>query len=87
MEAPIFGIPTINLGNRQNKRSKSKNIHNVEFNEKKILNLINYFFKKKYRYLKQKEFGKGNSFKLFEKALTSKDFWKIGVQKTFKDKL
>lgn len=87
MEAPIFGIPTINLGNRQNKRSKSKNIHNVAFNEKKILNLINYFFKKKYRYLKQKEFGKGNSFKLFEKALNSKDFWKIGVQKTFKDKL
>lgn len=87
MEAPIFGIPTINLGNRQNKRSKSKNIHNVVFNEKKILNLINYFFKKKYRYLKKKEFGKGNSFKLFEKALNSKDFWKIGVQKTFKDKL
>ena len=47
IEAPFYGVPTINLGNRQNKRSTTKTIKNLDFIEKKILNLINIFLKKK----------------------------------------
>lgn len=85
MEAPVYGVPTINIGNRQNNRSRLKTIHNVDFNQKKLLRLIDYFFTKKIKYTQQKEFGEGESFKLFENALKSKYFWKIGVQKTFKE--
>jgi UDP-N-acetylglucosamine 2-epimerase (hydrolysing) len=85
MEAPIFGTPTINIGNRQNNRSGSKTICDVEFNQTKIIKLINYFFRNKLKYKRQKEFGAGKSFKLFERALKSKYFWNINVQKTFKE--
>jgi UDP-N-acetylglucosamine 2-epimerase (hydrolysing) len=85
MEAPIYGVPTINLGNRQNCRSGSETIHNIEFNQNKIIKLINYFFRTKLKHTIYKEFGEGKSFKLFERALMSKFFWKINVQKTFKE--
>ena len=85
IEAPIFGIPTINVGNRQNKRSKLKTINNVDFIEKKLLKLIDRFFIKKIKYPIQQEFGKGKSFELFNDALNLKYFWKIDVQKTFKE--
>lgn len=85
MEAPIFGIPTINLGNRQNNRSKSKTIYNTEFNQAKIIKIINYCFKNRLKHKRSKEFGEGKSFKLFERALNSEYFWNINVQKTFKE--
>jgi UDP-N-acetylglucosamine 2-epimerase (hydrolysing) len=85
MEAPVYGVPTINIGNRQNNRSRLKTIHNVDFNQKKLLKLIDYFFTKKIKYTEQKEFGEGESFKLFENALNSNYLWKIDVQKTFKE--
>ncbi len=85
MEAPIFGIPTINLGNRQNNRSKSKTIYNVKFNQAKIIKIINYCFRNRLKHTRIKEFGEGKSFKLFERALNSKYFWNINVQKTFKE--
>lgn len=85
MEAPVFGVPTINIGNRQNKRSDLKTINNVNFQEKKMIKLINYFFKKKVRYQKKYEFGNGKSFKLFETILNSGKIWNVSPQKTFKD--
>ena len=85
MEAPIFGVPTVNVGNRQNKRSKLNTIYNVSFSEKKILKLVDYLFKKKINFTKKNEFGGGHSFALFNNAINSKYFWTINVQKTFKD--
>ena len=85
IEAPFYGVPTINLGNRQNKRSTTKTIKNLDFIEKKILNLINIFFKKKIRYKVKNEFGEGKSFRLFEKVLKTKKIWEVKSQKTFKD--
>ena len=40
-EAPSFGLPIIDLGLRQKGRIKSKNITNVNFSKKEILNEIN----------------------------------------------
>ncbi len=85
MEAPFFGVPTINIGNRQNKRSALKTINNINFQQKKIIRLINYFFKNKIRHPKKYEFGNGKSFKLFETILNSGKIWNVSPQKTFKD--
>jgi UDP-N-acetylglucosamine 2-epimerase (hydrolysing) len=56
MEAPYFGVPTINIGDRQKNRSVLKSINNCSFNEKKIIKLINYFFSNKIRYKVKNEF-------------------------------
>lgn len=85
MEAPIYGVPSVNLGNRQNKRSNLRTIHNINFVENKILKLVNYFFRKKTKYKKRKEFGKGKSFQLFQNVLKSDRIWRIKSQKTFKE--
>lgn len=85
MEAPYYGIPTINIGDRQKNRSKLKTIHHCRFNEKKILNLINKMFSKTKRHKVKSEFGKGQSYKIFDKILRSKKLWKIDTQKHFQD--
>jgi UDP-N-acetylglucosamine 2-epimerase (hydrolysing) len=85
MEAPYFGVPTINIGDRQKNRSSLKSINNSSFNEKKIIKLINYFFSNKIKYKVKNEFGKGNSFKIFNKILNEKKIWKIDIQKQFQD--
>ena len=36
IEAPFYGVPTVNLGNRQNKRSIVRTIKNCNFDEKKF---------------------------------------------------
>lgn len=85
MEAPYYGVPTINIGDRQKNRSKLKTIQHCKFNEKKILSLINKMFLKTNRHKAKSEFGKGRSFEIFNKILRSKKLWKIGTQKQFQD--
>ncbi len=72
-EAPYYGVPTINLGSRQNNRSKLKSIKNSEFNKLKILNLINHFKKKKIRLKTFMEIGKGNSNQKFLNIILKKN--------------
>ena len=85
MEAPYYGVPTINIGERQLNRSKLRSIKNCKFNEKKILALINNIFLKIKRNKIKSEFGKGKSFEIFDKILRSKKLWKINTQKQFQD--
>ena len=85
MEAPYFGVPTINIGDRQKNRSISKSIINCNFNEKQLLTAINYSFSKNIKHKTEIEFGYGNSFKIFNKILFSKSLWKIDTQKQFQD--
>ena len=85
MEAPYFGVPTINIGDRQKNRSISKSIINCNFNEKQLLTAINYSFSKNIKHKTEIEFGYGNSFKIFNKILFSKSLWKNDTQKQFQD--
>ena len=78
-EAPIYGISTINIGNRQKNRFLHESITNVDFNEKKIIQAINNFDIKKFRL--SKHFGKGNSSKLIYDILSKNKVWKITKQK------
>lgn len=83
-EAPYYNIPTINIGNRQNNRVKSKNIICIDFKKESIVSAINLVlgFEKIPRDI---DFGDGNSDKKFYELLQQKSFWSISNQKQFKD--
>jgi UDP-N-acetylglucosamine 2-epimerase (hydrolysing) len=83
-EAPSLGIPTINIGNRQSGRINWKSVVNIDYDEKDILNAIN-FFSKKTRFKATKKFGNGNSYKLFLSSLKKDKLWKTSIQKKFVD--
>ena len=81
-EAPVYGVPTVNIGTRQNKRFNYKSIINVSENRTKILEALNNLPKK---ISPSKHFGKGNSADLFIQILKRKNFWNRSCQKTFRD--
>ncbi|RDU71413.1 UDP-N-acetylglucosamine 2-epimerase [Helicobacter brantae] len=85
-EAPIYGIPCINLGSRQEGRYKEgEGILSVKESRKEILEAI-----RKVQTLKltpRLEFGKGKSAKEFIALLESKEIWDKKLQKKFVDML
>ena len=81
-EASVFGIPSINIGTRQNNRTQHPSIINIDENEEEILKAINEIPK---RFTPSLNFGRGNSAKSFIKTISKKSFWKISNQKQFKD--
>ncbi len=85
MEAPYYGIPTIDLGNRQLNRVKLDSIINLSLNQKKIIKYINFFSSKKIEYKKTLFFGKGNSSKKFIQILNKKNIWKYENKKQFNE--
>ena len=78
-EAPVFGVPTINVGLRQKNRGKLASVFNVDFNSSKIVNLIRKINNKKFKPFKV--FGKGNSAKKIAEILLKKSTWKTNFQK------
>ena len=75
MEAPIYGIPAINIGNRQKNRFFHVSIKNVPFNQKEIVSAIKNMQTKKYKFTKH--FGKGNSSILISNILKQKKYGKF----------
>ena len=84
MEAPYYGVPTINLGNRQTNRAKLTSIKNCAFSKPKILKLIKKSLKTN-RFHKTFHFGKGKSYQKFETILKNNKMWKLSNQKNFKE--
>jgi len=82
-EAPIYGIPTINIGSRQKNRSKVLSIFNVVPKENFIRHNIDFLKGQKFK--PTYEFGKGNSIELFYSILKQKAFWETSIQKQFVD--
>ena len=58
IEAPSFGIPVINIGNRQSGRELSSNIFSCKLNKNAIINEI-----KKLKKIRKKVFAKNLNFK------------------------
>ena len=86
MEAPYYGTPTINLGDRQLNRAKLPTIKNIDFDEDKIIKTINRYSLKKITYKKSMFFGDGNSGKKFINILFGKKIWNITNIKQLKKK-
>jgi len=82
-EAPYYGIPTINIGSRQENRSLHAHIINTGYETKEIVAAIHSNLKKVE--LDSKTFGTGNSNLLFLKTLEGDKLWKLNHQKQFRD--
>ncbi|MEL4203684.1 UDP-N-acetylglucosamine 2-epimerase [Plesiomonas shigelloides] len=82
-EAPFYGVPTVNIGSRQNNRSTSNTICNVRECRSEILKAIESVKRKVYSPVA--EFGCGDSCELFAAALDTEEFWLDKRQKQFID--
>jgi len=83
-EAPYYGIPIVNIGTRQQNRALNADIVNVDYDENSIrAALLN--IDKRQVIKTTAAFGKGNSSKLFLKAMLTKDLWEINHQKQFRE--
>ena len=78
-EAPFYGVPTIDLGNRQKDRTKYKSIYSIGFDSKKILKIFKSLKRKNFS--KVKLYGQGNSAKKIVNILSKKHVWKTSKQK------
>lgn len=84
-EAPHFGVPTINLGSRQNNRVRSEAVIDVaDIESIGIRRAISQASKMPRRPLSL--FGDGNSAERFHKIVTKDSFWKLRTQKFFVDR-
>lgn len=82
-EAPYYGIPTVNVGTRQNGRTSNPDIINTTYNSTSIINAIQEAKVKKVtpRHL----FGDGKSDEKFYQIIASKELWNTPKQKIFSD--
>ena len=82
-EAPHFGVPTINLGSRQNNRVSLPSITDSDFNLDDISQAIQGVEGKNYE--PSMIFGDGNSAQKFYEIINNKEFWNMPKQKFFVD--
>ena len=82
-EAPFYGVPTVNVGDRQNGRSPNPNILHVAPQRAAILDAI---AKTGLLDLEPvREFGNGESHLRFRDVLRGEDIWQTSLQKYFRD--
>lgn len=84
-EAPIYGVPSINIGTRQNMRYKSPSIIDTDYETESILNAIKKVDLNKERYPSCEYFGNGKSTDMFRNLLENSDIWDQSPQKIFID--
>lgn len=82
-EAPFYGVPTINVGTRQNNRFQHCSVVNVPFDEGVMLDAIAAAASTP-RFQRSEHFGSGQSGVKFMEALND-SLWKLPRQKQFKD--
>ena len=83
-EAPFLGIPSINIGTRQNNRSMARSItHLSAFDIPEIQAAINGEWS--VRYDREPGFGLGNASEQFVHVLMKAGFWNFRKQKVFYD--
>ena len=82
-EAPFYGLPSVNIGTRQNSRFRGPSVLDCGYSEKDIERVLTQIDKLKVE--KSTWFGKGNSTELFQSHIDSERMWDIPVQKVFVD--
>ena len=81
-EAPVYGIPTVNIGTRQRNRFNFPSIVNVHEEREAILHALNNLPRSA---PSSNHFGSGNSTQLFMARLRNPNFWSTSRQKQFID--
>ncbi len=80
--APVYGVPTVNIGSRQEKRFNYPSIMNVSEDRDAILKALNNLPKS---VKPSMHFGSGNSAEKFVECLKNQKVWKTSRQKVFRD--
>ena len=83
-EAPYYNKVIINIGTRQQNRSRQSHIVNVGYDENSILESLKNIQKNRIK-AEPSKFGEGNSTELFLSCLEKPDIWNLNQQKQFKD--
>ncbi len=83
-EAPYYGLPSVNIGTRQNNRALNSGIVNCGYEQVDIEQAINSALKLNHIDTSA-QFGVGNSAQLFVETISKESFWNISKQKLFKD--
>ncbi len=83
-EAPVIGLPSVNVGSRQSNRFCYESIINTSDSKEQILNAIEIANQKRIIY-RTTYFGDGNSRKNFLAAIEDEKIWNTPRQKVFKD--
>ncbi|TKB05601.1 UDP-N-acetylglucosamine 2-epimerase [Desulforhopalus sp. IMCC35007] len=84
-EAPVFGVPTINIGSRQQNRFSHSSIFNVSCTENEIFEKIETMAQSSQSFPSCKHFGGGKSAQKFISELENDSFWKTSKQKVFQN--
>lgn len=84
-EAPIFGVPSINIGTRQNNRFKSPSIIDCDYDTAAISHALAQVNPNKQRHPACEYFGDGNSAQGFTRLLQDPRTWQVSPQKIFND--
>ena len=84
-EAPVYGVPTVNVGTRQNGRTINRNIIHTGYAKEQIIVGINKALTSTVP--KTSLFGSGSSSVFFSEIIAGIDFWNIPKQKVFADKI
>lgn len=84
-EAPVYGVPSINIGTRQLNRFRHTSIHDVSYNKAAILEKIQELVATRSAYEPNLYFGKSNSLESFMETLAQEKLWQTSKQKQFFD--
>lgn len=84
-EAPYFGVPTINIGTRQQGRTNNPDIIHVGYSTEAILQGIHQALHSTIE--ARQLFGTGNSDASFYQILSNPNFWQTPKQKLFADQV
>jgi len=82
-EAPHFGVPAINVGTRQFRRSTSDRVINCEITRQALFDGLNAALAMER--VPEHRFGSGNSAEQFLNRLREEKLWRVPIQKTFND--
>ena len=81
-EAPFIGLPSIDIGSRQNKRSQSSSVFSCSaYEQSKLLDLIQKLWGRKER--QDMSFGTGLAASNFINVISNQAFWQLSLQKEF----
>jgi UDP-N-acetylglucosamine 2-epimerase (hydrolysing) len=83
-EAPYYGVPTIDIGSRQNNRAVFQTIINCDYSKEDILKAISTVIPG--IVAGDSYFGGGNSHQKFIDLIEGKQFWKVNRQKQFQER-
>lgn len=84
-EAPYYGVPTVNVGTRQNGRTDNPDIIHTGYAVDSILSGLQKAIHKKV--LPKQLFGEGKSDQKFLEILKDKNFWNVSKQKLFAEQV